>query len=1236
MRKVFAFVCFLVVYGSLYPFNFNYALPNLSTAIPLAHFNFLDAGITDGISNIILFIPYGLFFALGWNFSKKRSLLFWCVVTAFSFGYFVQVLQLWAIGRVPWGGDAVLNTIGAIVGSSIAFRFNNLRLLNSEKVNLQSKVFAILGIGLLVIKLAPFAPTMDFGILKENIKNLIYSPSIDVYWLFEHTVTWVLVFFFLTRANPSFERCRLLIPITICVLALKFFIIANDINLSQLLGATLALVIFFASKNLIDINKAALATVLLVAIVLNGYYPFEFRTQISKFEWIPFSGALNGNILLNILATSKKILLYSSAIVLLYTSNNKLKLSTGIVASIVFLSEVGQIFVTNSVPESTDFLLVLISGYLLKNLVEPQSMAPFSKSVNSDSANIISRSLENGQLTMGTIKKSHYIRGLDGLRAFAALAVFIVHFQQFTNVELSLGPIDFTRWMINGNTGVALFFALSGFLLSIPFWEGLERQETPNTLTYLKHRAVRIVPLYYLCFLGLLMIKGFSGPEVSFNNIISHLFFLHNLKDSQVMSFNPPFWTLAVEMQFYLFLPLIFIALRQLKYHIGQITLIVFIVAWFLGYKLLLEWMSPNFNWPLTFSLVWPFGVNAASATSPAITYSLASHLPHFLLGTLFASQFIKKKLHVDKLFYDVLILLIVSSTFIILATPLDEFFQLEFGRYNFPYIPLLLSALIFLVPSSKVTSKLLEYKFLKWLGVISYGIYIFHYPLQKALKIVLEKFGVGVSEQWLLFGLLSLGATILLASFSYRFIEQPIIRYFRNEKVRPVLETSNGLIDSPFKQKGLYENAKFKRSWHFSSISKITIAMFVLLSALIIWLLPDGKTQVTQPYWAGLNRHVIFDHHAHSDYSDGALSVAELVELSYFNGCDAISVTDHSGYGRGVSKSKLDEIASLREKFKGLLIYSGIEIGLPSYEGREHLNIIVSPEHEYNLLPKLSEILRRESDDERRDDGTFVNVINAYFDNAERREEYIVVYNHPSRKDMTLDENVEDYHALTQKGLKLTAFSGAPGHQRNSAVGSYKTVFETKDRWDPFVADIGGGWDNLLSSGERVWGAVSSSDFHNEGLDYPPCSFSRIHLEVPDKTYNGIISAFQHGTFWADHGGLLNEYEFNVEVGKENTLAYSGATIDLGNKDEVMLVNVEVARAEKYKDDFLRVDTISNCRGGEVTSIEKILPPEESVFQLLMSKSDSVEKCFIRSRVILEGLDEHKLSAYSNPIFIQ
>ena len=356
------------------------------------------------------------------------------------------------------------------------------------------------------------------------------------------------------------------------------------------------------------------------------------------------------------------------------------------------------------------------------------------------------------------------------------------------------------------------------------------------------------------------------------------------------------------------------------------------------------------------------------------------------------------------------LILLIVSSTFIILATPLDEFFQLEFGRYNFPYIPLLLSALIFLVPSSKLTSKFLEFKFIRWLGVISYGVYIFHYPLQKAFKIMLEKFGVGVSEQWLLFGLLSLGATIVLASLTYRFIEQPIIRYFRSKKVLPVSAAGNDLGDSSFGEKGTHENAERERSWYFSSISKITIAMIVLTSALIIWLLPDGKTQVIQPYWAGLNRQVIFDHHAHTDYSDGALSVAELVELSYFNGCDAMSVTDHSGYGRGVSKTKLKEISRLREQFEGLLIFSGIEIGIPSYNDREHLNLIVSPKHESYLLPKLSEILKR---DNRGDDGAFINVIKSYFSGADKKSDYITIYNHPSRKDESLNDFIETYNEI-------------------------------------------------------------------------------------------------------------------------------------------------------------------------------------------------------------------------------
>jgi len=70
------------------------------------------------------------------------------------------------------------------------------------------------------------------------------------------------------------------------------------------------------------------------------------------------------------------------------------------------------------------------------------------------------------------MQSRRYIAGLDGLRALAALAVFGVHFQQITGVAGRVGPFDVQTLLANGNTGVCLFFVLSGFLLSLPFWFG--------------------------------------------------------------------------------------------------------------------------------------------------------------------------------------------------------------------------------------------------------------------------------------------------------------------------------------------------------------------------------------------------------------------------------------------------------------------------------------------------------------------------------------------------------------------------------------------------------------------------------------------------------------------------------------------------------------------------------------------------------------------------------------------
>ncbi|MDO6566337.1 acyltransferase family protein [Alteromonas sp. 1_MG-2023] len=1232
MKKVFLLVCFLIVYGSLYPFKLSLALPSTSDIAPLFHFNIFAAGLADAVSNIILFVPYGYFYAIGFTKTEGRKQLWPCLISAFVFGYVVQVAQLWASGRIPWGGDAALNTIGALLG----YYLSRLFFINSKRLNQSLKpelmIALAIGIGLVIIKLAPFAPSMDLGILKENLKSLLLSPSIDWFWLYENTVSWLVAFYCLGLAGSKLVSRNNAIYLVACVLVLKCVIISNNVNFSQIVGGIAALGIWYASRR--RLSEVLLVIALLFAVVANGYYPFEYRNNPVSFNWIPFTGSLGGNLLLNILAVTKKLLFYVAAVYLLSRITGKLIFSGIIVATIVLISELGQVYVPNSVAEITDAILVLFGTFIVMQFY---AAPPSSSTVHKQAPNY----KEAPASVRRPPNSIDYIAGLDGLRAIAALSVFIVHFQQFTAVSGSVGGIDFTRWMINGNTGVALFFALSGFLLSIPFWRGLEADKPVSMRNYFKNRLVRIVPLYYLCFVALLALKGFSGAEASFNNVMSHLLFLHNLKDKQVMSLNPPFWTLAVEMQFYVLLPLLFLLLRKVGYRSAQVFLPVFIVMWGGGFIFAMQLLETWGGWPLSFPLIWPFGVYASGPDSPAITYSLAGHLPHFLMGIFASSLFLSAKKRQHAIRNDVLFIVCCLLLILVLATNLDEYFYIDYGRYNFPVVPILLTLLVYLTPQSNWIKRILDLPVLKWLGIISYGLYIFHYPVQKGVKLFFERLGYSVSDQSWSFGFIALVITVSLASVSYIAFERPIIQYFKAgknktrtskstiEKEESVKISKNTSVDS-----AELGSTSIQAFMHKKALMVIAILVTICV-VLFTQFISNKQTSIKQPGWALQNSEIIFDHHAHTNYSDGSLSIEDLVELSYFNGCDAMSVTDHSNYGETVSAAKLAKLETLREMYPGMLIFAGIEVDIPSYKGREHMNILPLPSIENEMLLNLSRILTTESNDiKTASDDIFFDAL-AQYSSSETPPQFISIYNHPSRKDKNLSENLKDYNEWKKSGFTLTAFSGAPGHQKDNPVGAYNTKFNTIDGWDPFVAEIGGGWDQLLANGERVWGALASSDYHNNIMDLPPCEYSRIHVNVPDKSYSGVLNAINAGTFWADHGNLLAKYQFTVEVGPKRQLAYPGAEVSLSGEDNIMLVNIALLRNKPYKNDFLRADIITNCENGSVTASSHYIPPESSSQQLLIAKNADVENCFIRSRVVFENTAGKNLAGYSNPVFI-
>jgi len=134
--------------------------------------------------------------------------------------------------------------------------------------------------------------------------------------------------------------------------------------------------------------------------------------------------------------------------------------------------------------------------------------------------------------------------GLDGLRALAALVVVLFHLQTVSGV--SFGPFD--PLVHGGDTGVFVFFALSGYLLYKPFVG-----HRVDLAAYAAKRAGRILPGYFVALVGLVVLTGSRLPvehPVPYLTIASSY-------DPDLRAFLGNAWTLSAEVLFYVTLPLI-------------------------------------------------------------------------------------------------------------------------------------------------------------------------------------------------------------------------------------------------------------------------------------------------------------------------------------------------------------------------------------------------------------------------------------------------------------------------------------------------------------------------------------------------------------------------------------------------------------------------------------------------------------------------------------------------------
>ncbi len=342
---------------------------------------------------------------------------------------------------------------------------------------------------------------------------------------------------------------------------------------------------------------------------------------------------------------------------------------------------------------------------------------------------------------------------LTSTRFLAALSVVLYHGWRELGV-LSLFPM-----LTSGPTAVSYFFVLSGFVLTLAYYQPETRFDLRS---YFVARFSRIYPVYILAFILTCLYYLEIMSKVKSGKILANLFLYQAWIPRYGQSFNIVAWSLSVEVFFYIVFPLLAICIK--RFTAKQLLWIS-----------LVFWVISQIAHSILYTLFMP-------EQSIWLNYFPPFHLNAFLLGMAGGVWYLSNGAHQSINQSVNRALLIASLGFVLLMISLREYtptfaryFSLDIGLLA-PFFLVIILALVFDTTS---LSRLLKHPWLVLLGDSSYALFILHIPFLWLFTSLVRMTSTTISDsiKFPIHMLISLSLSIVV----FKYIERPARDWLRS-----------------------------------------------------------------------------------------------------------------------------------------------------------------------------------------------------------------------------------------------------------------------------------------------------------------------------------------------------------------------------------------------------------------------------------------------------------------------